>query len=44
MMWLPNAADNAEKETSAAQLAATVIQLAAVGDVTLTAVSVSPEK
>jgi hypothetical protein len=43
MMWLPNAADAAEKETSAGQLATTVIQLAAVGDGTITAVSISPE-
>jgi hypothetical protein len=42
MMWLPASADDTEKETSAAQLAKAVIQLAAEGDVTVTAISVTP--
>lgn len=42
MMTLPHAADNNEKAVSAEQLAKAVIQLAAVGDVTITAVATAP--
>jgi hypothetical protein len=43
MAWLPNAADEEEKAITASQIADAVIQLAAEGDVTVTAVSVMPD-